>query len=195
LDAYIGYAFTYSPQWGGKKNQQEQILAMADNALGKDSPGACIVRAQILMRNTEHENDRPEILALANKAIAKSGGKSEGALSLKCTVLIGLRRRAEMLEVAKKGFTLDPSPSWRMLLVRGFAFRWEDARDPKALAMAYLLVNDYVDQIPYDPTGHGYLGWCLSHMGRRAEAKKEFEAALELDPSNEFAKEKMSYVQ
>lgn len=194
VNAYAQYAFTFSPRQGGDKAQQEQILALADKGLGKDSADAYLVRAYVMMNNIKHGSDRPAILALLDKAIAKSGGKDDWALMLKCTVLDGMGRRAEMLEVAKKGFILDPSPDWRMILARGFVHRWQDARDPKALASAYLLLKDYVDQIPYDPTGHDYLGWCLSHMGRRAEAKKEFETALKLDPSDEFAKEKMSYV-
>jgi Tfp pilus assembly protein PilF/TolB-like protein len=192
--AYIEYAFTFSPQWGGTKQEQEQILAVADNALGKDSADACYVRAYVMMRNVQRKDERPALLALADKAVARSDGKDTRILMLKCNVLDGLRRRAEVLTLAKKGFILNPSPSWRMLLARGFEFRWEDAHDPRALAMAYLLLKDYVDQIPNDPFGHDHLGWCLSHMGRRAEAKKEFETALALDPSDSLAKEKMSYV-
>lgn len=140
------------------------------------------------------DKDRIEILRLADKVLARSKGQNQSALELKCRVLMGLHRRAEMLEVAKKGFQIDPSPRWRMLLARGNAFRWEDAHDPGALTQVYKLLTVYVNELPQDPEGHDYLGWCLSHMGRRDSAKKEFERALELDPSDQFAREKMEYV-
>lgn len=69
-------------------------------------------------------------------------------------------------------------------------------RDEKCLAIRIAeLLAVYVDEIPFSPYAHVQYGWCLSHQGKRAEAKEEFLEALRLDPENELAKEKMKYVQ
>ncbi len=75
------------------------------------------------------------------------------------------------------------------------AFRWEDLRDRPSLDRAFQLFSDYVKQIPYDPRGYIQRGWCLSHQGNPQEAKQMFLKALELDPGNERAIEKLRYVQ
>jgi tetratricopeptide (TPR) repeat protein len=82
-----------------------------------------------------------------------------------------------------------------MLLARGYQFRWEEAHDRNALSEACKLLTVYVDELPNNNYGHDQLGWCLSHMGNRALAKKEFLRALELDPADDLAKEKLTYVQ
>ena len=193
--AYVEYAFCSSPQWGGAPGQQEEILSLADKAFGKGSGEACLVRAQVMLCNLNHEEQRSEILRLADEAVNKSKGTNQSALELKCRVLIGLRRRAEMLEIAEKGFRMNPSPGWRLLLARGYQFQYEDRGDRDALDKAANLLSVYVEEIPFDPGGHDLLGWCFSHQGKREAAKKEFLTALELDPNDKIAKEKLRYVQ
>ena len=195
VEAYVQYAFSYSPQWGGSAQDEQRVFSMADKTFGKGSWGACLVRGRTLMCNIEHEEQRPEILRLAEQAILDSKGECLDALELKCRVLIGLKRRAEMFEVAKKGFRTYPSPTWRMLLARGYEFKWEDQRDVTALTKAERLLRTYVAEIPFDTEGHNHLGWCLSHLGKRKEAKREFLTVLKLDPANDMAREKLRYVQ
>lgn len=194
MAAYHGYAFCFSPQWGGTPERQEEVFAMMDKAFGKGSAESCIVRGQVMLCNTGHDAQRPEILRLAETALKKSKPHELEALDLKCRVLIGLHRRAEMLEVAKRGFELAPSPYWRIQLAKGYQFRYEDTSDPKALLTAYNLLKECVEELPFNPYTRVELGWCLSHMGRRKEAKEQFLTALKLDPTNEMAKEKLSYV-
>lgn len=193
--AYSGYANSLVSQWGGTEPQRQALYIRVDKAFGKDSVESCLIRGHEMLCELEHDALRPEILRLADMALQKSKGKSLDALDLKCTVMIGLHRRAEMLEIAKKGFAADPSPRWRMLLARGYEFRWDEMHDQAALPEAQRLLAVYVDELPFESAGHDHLGWCLSHLGHRAEAKKEFLRALEIDPSDSMAKEKMVYVQ
>lgn len=194
LNAYEMYAFSFSPQWGGTAREQERVFSMAEEVFGEGSSEACLLRGWVGSANSDRAQHREENLALFNEAISKSKGQNNMALHLKCETLMGLRRRGEMLEVAKQGFELWPSPEWRMLLAKGYQFRWEDARDRAALDKAAELLSVYVAEIPFDPHGHNEYGWCLSHQGKRKEARREFLTALELDPGNRVATEKLKFV-
>jgi tetratricopeptide (TPR) repeat protein len=192
--AYSRYAFTFISQWGGTAAEREKVLDMADKALGKGSPDACLVRGWTMLSSVGHDADRPEILRLANEAIRKSRCPNSSALSLKCRGLMGLKRRDEMLQVAEEGYRAWPTLEWRALLAKGYQFRWEDRHDVAALDRAAELLATYVREVPFDSNGHIEYGWCLSHQGKRDEARKEFLTALKLDPENKLAKEKLQYV-
>lgn len=193
--AYKENAFTSSPQWGGTPEEQEKIFRAADKEFGAGSAEACLLRGQVMFCNKDNEKQYPEILRLANEAIRKSKAPNLQAMGLKCRVLALLGRRAEMLKIAKQGFEMYPSFGWRMHLAKGYQFRWEDAHDAAALNKAAELLSVYVSELPFDVYGHNQYGWCLSHLGRREEAKNEFLEALKLDPANKLAKEKLKYVQ
>ncbi len=193
LDPKYHYAYSAYLRSLGRDNR-DQFFARVDRVFGKDSAEACLLRGWHLRDWADSEVEHSEVLRLADKALAKSKGDILPALSLKTEALISLHKRAEMLELAKKGYALDPSPYWSSLLAKGYEFRWEDMHDPSALNAAYKLWTHYVDEFPDAAYGHDHLGWCLSHMGQRAAAKKEFERALQIDPGDRFAREKMAYV-
>lgn len=198
MGAYTDYAFCFSPQWGGTSTKQEQILQMADQAFGQGSPESCVVRAQTLMSNvnsSDPQRDYQRILNYADLALQKSKEPRSDAMMLKCKALVGLKRRGEMLPIAEKAYQKWGSLNWTLRLNKAYAFKYEDQRDFNALKRAEELARVYVQEIPYDAYGYIEWGWCLSHLGRRAEAKQKFLKALELDPANELAKEKLQYVQ
>jgi tetratricopeptide (TPR) repeat protein len=192
---YEIYAFSFSPQWNGSQRKQEMIISDAEKVLGKNSADAYLLRAWVSSSNDDRAEHREENLLLVNKAIRKYKKPNINTLSLKCSILTGLKRRAEVLATAEKGYRLCPSPEWQMQLAKGYQFRWEDQRDLQALNRAEELTAKYVKEIPFDPFGHIEHGWCLSHQGNPAAAKKEFLRALELDPANKVAREKLQYVQ
>ena len=131
---------------------------------------------------------------VADVAAAKSRGMNEEALLIKCRSLLAQRRRAEIYDVAEQGYNTYGTNDWRYLYGLACAFRYEDNKDRSALVRAEKLNRGYVKQLPYDPRGHIQWGWCLSHLGRRDEARREFLKALALDPDNRVAREKLQYV-
>lgn len=132
---------------------------------------------------------------ISDVAAAESRGMSEDALLIKCRSLLTERRRAEMYDVAHRGYDMFRTNEWRYLYGMACAFRYEDKVDSSALRQAERLFRDYVGESPYDPAGHVQLGWSLSHLGRRDEARHEFQKALALDPNNRVARDKLKYVQ
>ena len=197
VGAYETYAFSFSPQWGGSRGRQEDVFRQAEQVFGVDSPEMCLLKGWVMLANSDRAQNRPEILRLLDVAISKSKDPwvKDRATHLKSTVLMGMKRHAEMLEVAKKAFDENPNLEWRMQVAKGYQFRWQDAGDRAALDKAAELLRVYVDEIPFDPYSRVQYGWCLSHQGRPDLAKKQFEFALKIDPQNELAKEKMKYVQ
>ena len=200
-DAYISWAFSFSPQWGGSDSQQEQIMEEAEKAFGPESAEARMIRASILLCNAPAGTGRVggkyagQILRIAGEVEEQSLCLGEPALLLKCRAYMVNRRRADMLTVAEKGFATWGSHVWRYLLGMACAFRYEDEGDLSSLDRAKELFEVYAQEIPFDPRGHIQWGWCLSHQGRPAEARKKFSKALQLDPANKSAKEKLQYVQ
>lgn len=192
--AYQDYAYTFSPQWGGDPERQQAVFAMADRVFGEESAEACLVRGNTMSCNEDRKEHLPEILALAETALKKSKPHASDALDLKCDVLPALGRRSELLDIAKREYEANPSPSWLRLYVKGLQYRYEDRNDQDALIAAHDLLKTQVEEIPFSPYLHMELGWCLSHMGKRKEAKEQFLIALKLDPTNENVKEKLSYV-
>ncbi len=197
LNAYQTYGVSVSPLWGGERIDQEAVFAQAEQAFGQGSAEVCVIRGWVLMANADRAETREERLRLAETALSKAKDPQVrlSALQLKCRVLMGLKRHDEMLEVAKKGFELCPDLGWRMELAKAYQFRWQDARDRAALDSAADLLRVYVDELPFSPYGRVQYGWCLSHQGDRNAARAQFLKALELDPANELAKEKLQYVQ
>lgn len=200
-DAYIEYGFCFSPQWGGSDYEQQQVMADAEKAMGKGSTDALIVHARMIMCNVPSNGQRvgspyaSEVLSIANKVCSKSKDPDENMMLLKCRAYMLNRRRAEFLDTAQKSFDKWGSLEWRYLLGKGYAFKYEDKRDYNYLRKSEEMFSGYVKEIPYDPRGYIDWGWCLSHMGNRDEARAKFQKALDLDPANELAKEKMKYVQ
>lgn len=131
---------------------------------------------------------------VADVAAARSRGMNEDALLIECRSLIARRNRAELYDVASCGYRTFHTNEWRYLYGMACAFRYEDKGDSSELLMAERLFHTYAVQIPYDPRGHTQWGWCLSHLGRRDEARREFLKALALDPNNQSAKNKLRYV-
>jgi|GEM_PF-2020758 len=199
-NAYVDYGFCFSPQWGGSSFQQERVMALADQNLGAGSIPALMVRAQILLSNAPSGKrvggpDAAEVLRLANEITAKSKEQTEDVMLLQCRAYMLNRQRADLLNIAQKGFVKYGSQEWRYLLGMGYSFRYEDYHNIDDLKKAKDLYSEYTREIPYDPRGYVQWGWCLSHLGRGNEAKVKFLKALQLDPANESAKNKLQYVQ
>lgn len=196
VQAYHEYAFTFSPQWGGSPGQQESVFGQAEQVFGVDSAEMCLLRSMVLFDNTGSQ-DRSEILRLLDKATSKSKDAyvTDRAAHLKCSVLLGLKRKDEMFQLARKMFDRNPNLEWRMQLAKAYQYRWQDAGDRPALDKAAEMLRVYVDEMPFDPKGHVQYGWCLSHQGKPDLARRQFETALELDPQNEQAMDKLKYVE
>jgi len=203
INAYSDYAFCYSPQWGGTESQQEKILSQAEKVFGSDSVDMCLLHSWILGSDRDPStvgNNRPLeeqqlLMHYAEEAEKKSKSPCEDVMLMKCRALLASKRRAEMYEVAKQGFEKWGSPTWRYLYGMGCAFRYENEHDIAALREAKEIYSKYTIEIPFDTRGYVQWGWCMSHLGQPAEAKKLFLKALEIDPANEAAKEKLKYVQ
>jgi tetratricopeptide (TPR) repeat protein len=192
---YKEYGFCFSPQWGGDPSRQEQILRQGELRLGAKSPEASMLRGWTMFCNYSPRKDLNQILNYADDAIRKSKTPYYDAMELKRRTLGGLGRQSEMMQVAQQGFDLWPNPDWRMALAHCYQGQWDSRRDIRALNKAQDLLTVYVRETPFDPNGHVQLGWCYSHQGEREDAKREFLKALEIDPDNELAKQKMKYVQ
>ncbi|MCE5322752.1 tetratricopeptide repeat protein [bacterium] len=192
---YIEYGRGYLRQWGGSRDQLDKIFMTADKAFGAGSSDACLVRASLLMCQANKPDDQPEILNLAERGIKASKEPNYGCLLKKCQSLAAMKRRDEAYKIAQEGYRRWGSLDWLFQLARlnGALYYYEHKMDN--LRQARAQYAEYVRQIPNNPEGHVQLGWCLSHLGNRDEAKKQFLRALELDPTNESAKEKMKYVQ
>ncbi|MCE5313600.1 MAG: tetratricopeptide repeat protein [Armatimonadota bacterium] len=192
---YIDYGTGLLSQWDGSRERMDALFAEAEKSLGPGSDDACYVRACLLLSDVNHEKYRPEILQQAEAGLKASKGQHMGCKFKKCQVLFGLKRYDESIKVAEEAYRQVGSSEWVLFLGRDHALLYQNKHDFNHLRKARDLFAKYVREIPYDPYGHDQLGWCLSHLGQRAEAKKQFLRALELDPADEFAKEKMQYVQ
>ena len=192
MDAYLDYAFCFSPQWGGQIGDMQPILEIVDKKLKPDSAEAAIAKGYIMLNGRGYKDE--EILKLADLAMARSKGKALRAIDLKCHVLMNLRRHDDLLETARKGFSIDPNPKLRQRVARGYQFQFSDHGDMAALEKSRELLSVYVNEIPFDPFGHGLLGWSLARQGKGQEARAEFLKALEIDPQDSFALEKIQYV-
>ena len=193
-DVYSAYADSLQAKWGGSDQAVEQYMQEVDRVFGKDSVDALLMRGWALLGKPDHVADRPQILKYAEQALAKSNGKSLGAMHLKCLELKALKRHDEELALAQKLCKLDPSFGRQMLLARAYQFQYQYKNDVVALEKSRKMMVDYLEELPYDVYARGMVGWCLSHQGKPEEARKEFLRVLELDPTNEFALEKIEYV-
>lgn len=136
-----------------------------------------------------------DVVRIADIMAAQSRGMSEDALMIECRSLLAQKRRAEMYDVASRGYNAFRTYEWRYLYGMACAFRYEDKGDFSALNRAEELFRVCANELPYDPRGHIQWGWSLSHLGRRDEARREFLKALAIDPDNQVAKDKLQYVQ
>jgi tetratricopeptide (TPR) repeat protein len=192
---YIEYGRGFLPQWGGTRQELEKVFIEADRAFGVGSTEACYVRASLLMCQSDHSKDWPEIKRLVDLGIKSSKTPHYGLLLKKCTILDSKKTRGESLKLAQQCYKRWGSLDWSDQLAGVLSAKYYDERKMDCLRQAYSLYSNYAREVPYDPYAHCHVGWCLSHLGRREEAKKEFLRALELDPTNEMAKEKMKYVE
>lgn len=123
---------------------------------------------------------------------ARSGDGDAGIVL--CRQLLAQKRYSDMYDVAERGYNQFRTNEWRYLLGLACEIRHQEYEDQEALKLGEKLFRAYVRDLPYDPDGHSQWGWCLSHLGRPDEARREFLKALALDPNNAWAKEKLKYV-
>lgn len=170
-----------------RNDKREAALALADKNLS--TADAYLVQGwHVLCANPSYSQLR-QTFDLADKAIKQSKLLNLDATELACHTLMDLKRGPDMLKIAKIGFGEDPSPRWRALLIRAYLWHWRDAHDRSALDQATELATGYVEEVPGDTLGHNQLGFCLIEQGKRAEAGQEFRKSLDLDPSDEYAKQ------
>ena len=136
-----------------------------------------------------------DAVRITDTMAAQSRGMNEDALMIQCRSLLAQKRRAEIYDVASRGYHTFGGYEWRYLYGMACAFRYEDRGDFSALGRAEELFHACADELPYDPRGHVQWGWSLSHLGRRDEARREFLKALAIDPDNRTARDKLKYVQ
>ena len=201
LAPYVEYGFSRSPQWGGSRQEEMQVVDMAGRRFGQGSAQRRIVEAGVIrqyMYSTEltlggrFEDD----LRLPCSWKDRIKADLEQSLALvQCREHTVNRERPEIYETAMQGSGKWPSPTWRYLYGMGCQFRYEDRVDRAALNMAAGLFSSFAKEIPYEPRGWIEWGWCLSHQGNPREARKKFLKALELDPQDHVAREKLQYVQ
>lgn len=201
LSAYVEYGFSLSPQWGGSRQDEMNVVNLARKRFGANSPQAQIVEAAIMRQYTynagytlggRYEDDMLLPCAWRDRI----GRDLQQSLALvKCRNYVIARQRAKVYTTAKSGFETWHSLIWRNLYGMGCSFCYEDQQDRKALEKACELFAECSRQVPYETSFYVRWGWCLSHMGNSAAAKAKFLKALELDPLNNFAKEKLRYVQ
>lgn len=193
--AYTSYAACFVPQWNGTEYDRQQIYARAEAAFGKNAPEVNYIRAATMMCYPSEIRERDTILSDLQECQRKCKTPGPDVLFLKSKVLFGLKRYDESENLAVEGTKRWNTLAWRFHLARCYSMRYEHKADMQALAEAEKLFGEYTYEIPYDPEGYIQWGWCLSHQGHRAEAKAKFLKALELDPTNESAKQKLQYVQ
>jgi tetratricopeptide (TPR) repeat protein len=186
--AYREYA-TGIAQGMSASKRLDEVLALADKNLGPGSADACLVRGWVLLAGSPSTKQFEEALRLANGALMKSKESQSSALDLKVQALEGLGRMQDVLETAKKGFEMDPSPRWRTLLAAAYLDVQSQSDESARLRKAVELMTVYADEIPFDSYGHSCLGWYLSRLGLREEAIKQYAWALALDPSDKFSRD------
>lgn len=147
-----------------------------------------------LLGSIDYAKHAGVLVQAADTAAAKSRGMNEDALLITCRSLVAQKRRAELYAPASRGYYTFRTNEWRYLYGMACAFRYEDRKDRSDLLRAEELFRGCATQVPYDPRGHIQWGWCLSHLGRPDEARREFLKALALDPTNQLAKDKLQYV-
>ncbi len=195
IGPYEQYAACFAPQWGGSESDRENVFAMAAKVFGEDSPQVYLLRADTLGMFTPETVDRQAILAMAEKAVAKSGGKDLDCLLKKARILRDLERYEESLAIAEDGLKRGGTLAWRWEIGQNCVMLYQAKHDRRYLTEAERQFAKYATEMPFDVRAQIKWGWCLSHQGDRERAKQKFLRALELDPENEVAKEKMKYVQ
>lgn len=193
--AYVDLAYSYAPKWGGSYEKQEEILKKADAVFGKDSIDAILTRESVMMLSLNPgENKDAEALRMLGLVEKKQKRTNLGIMDNKYWIFLRQKRYDEALQIAKKGFAIDPSPDWRLALAQAYQYRYQNNGDRQALDEAAKLMAVYVAEIPRATHAHNIYGWCLSHQGKVKEAREQFLTTLKLDPQNKTAKEKIQYV-
>ena len=193
--AYIDYAYTFARKWGGPVGKQEEILKKADQEFGRDSADALLIRETVMALSVDPGEDKSsELLRLLDLVDKKSRQPHLGRMNTRCWILFDLKRHDEALEIAKKGFAIDPSPDWRLVLAKAYQYSYEDKGDRQALDESAKLMAEYVAELPLARHGHTIYGWSLSHQGKTKEAREQFLTALKIDPEDEAARKGLQYV-
>lgn len=199
-NVYTSYAYCFSPQWGGHDADQAEIFDQAEKAFPKGSYMPIYIRAMSMCDNVT-DNGRVngpwagEVLRLADEVSAKAGPESQDAAQVRFQAYELNRKRDDLIKVSEYAFKKWGGLQWQYRVGMGCAFTFEKKHDTAALERARQLFADYEKEVPFDPRGYIQVGWCLSHQGKPAEAKAQFLKALELDPNNAAAREKLQYVQ
>lgn len=200
LAAYVEYGFALSPQWGGSRKKQAQILNLARERFGSTSRQAQVVEAALRQYSYSAEHtlggryEEDTLLPCTWNDRIQRDLRQSTALAA-CRNYLIAKQRDDVYATAKAGFETWQSPIWRHLYGMGCSFRYEDQRDTNALYQARNLFAACAREVPFEPSHQIRWGWCLSHLGDREEAKARFLRALELDPQNDTAKQKLQYVQ
>lgn len=193
--AYVDLAYSYAPKWGGSVSKQEEILKKADAAYGKDSADAILVRESVMMLSlNQGENKDAEALRMLSLVEKKLKRTNLGIMDNKYWIFLRQKRYDEALEIAKKGFAIDPSLDWRLALAKAYQYRYQNKGDHQALDESATLMKVYAEELPLAPHGHNMYGWALSHQGKVKEAREQFLTTLKIDPDNRTAREKIKYV-
>lgn len=192
INAYVLYASCLSQN--GSKWGCWRVYSQADRVFGKNSPDANYIRASAYF-NSRDSRDLDSAIRYAKQGMARCKDSSEVMMNIECQSLYRMKRYNEAEQVAFEGLNRWGSLDWKFQLGRCYCLRYEKKGDKTALVDAEKLFTEYTHEVSGDPEGYIQWGWCLSHMGRKSEAKAKFLKALEIDPGNEKAKRKLQYVQ
>ena len=76
----------------------------------------------------------------------------------------------------------DDRGTWAIVLAQVYVFRGDDARARSYADSARIAIEEQLRDTPDDPQRHTFLGLMLAYLGRRAEAMREGERAVALEP-------------
>lgn len=203
LNSYLDNLISNLPQWGGSRWQREKLMSDAENALGKDSADIYVYKANEVIRLYNPPSGHPqpsdpeckEFLKYAELANSKCKTMRSDVLALECDALMDNHKYDDFFVLAEKCYKKWGNTYWLYRYGIAYEHRYEEKQDISALHKAKDIFANYIQEVPFATEGYDQLGWCLSHLGHRAEAKQMFLKALKIDPADRIAREKMKYVQ
>ncbi len=117
--SYVEYGFAHSPQWGGSEGQETNTVALAAKTYGPGAPETQIVEAAILRHYVDNSGTtlggsyNGEMICESDSPLIPSKSIEEGSMLVDCRNAMLARRRAEMYELANKGFQTWHSLEWQ----------------------------------------------------------------------------------